>query len=171
MSLRPVVNFSGVASTRAYSPPPLSVSVIVKSGPVGNEHPSEPFETYDPHSSRRGRYSPSTNGLKNKLPKILGDRLPICVDLLVLLYRHLLFRLPSMYFFRVLRLFEDAEVSKPEMEQLVNGSVKRQSYAEDWSPSSNTPGLKRFKHNWEVFIDQVMQEWKTLNVVSALMLS
>jgi len=76
-----------------------------------------------------------------------------------------------MYFSRVTRLFEDAEVSWPEMEQLINGCVNEESYAEDWSPSSNTPALKRLKHDWEDFVQQVTQEWKTLNVVSALLLS
>jgi len=78
-----------------------------------------------------------------------------------------------MYLSRVSRLLEDAELSNPEMEQLKTGCVKGQSYAEDssWSPSSSTPALKKFKHNWEDFVDQVTREWKTLNVVSALLLT
>jgi len=34
-----------------------------------------------------------------------------------------------------------------------------------------TPALRKFKHSWEMFIDSLLREWKTLNVVSALLAS
>jgi len=34
-----------------------------------------------------------------------------------------------------------------------------------------TPALRKFKHSWEIFIDSLLREWKTLNVVSALLSS
>jgi len=44
-------------------------------------------------------------------------------------------------------------------------------FPDDWSPPVVSPALIRFKHSWEVFIDSLLREWKTLNVVSALLLS
>lgn len=44
-------------------------------------------------------------------------------------------------------------------------------YPEDWSPPAVSPALARFKNSWEAFIDSLMREWKTQNVVSALLLS
>jgi len=34
-----------------------------------------------------------------------------------------------------------------------------------------TPALRKFKYSWEMFIDSLLREWKTLNVVSALLSS
>lgn len=34
-----------------------------------------------------------------------------------------------------------------------------------------TSALRKFKHSWEMFIDSLLREWKTLNVVSALLAS
>ncbi len=42
---------------------------------------------------------------------------------------------------------------------------------EDWTAPFVSPALVRFKHSWEAFIDTLLREWKTLNVVSALLLT
>ena len=42
---------------------------------------------------------------------------------------------------------------------------------DDWAPPLVSSALIRFKASWETFIDSLMREWKTLNVVSALLLS
>ncbi|KIJ90622.1 hypothetical protein K443DRAFT_116351 [Laccaria amethystina LaAM-08-1] len=44
-------------------------------------------------------------------------------------------------------------------------------FPEDWTPPLVSPSLFRFKHSWEAFIDSLLREWKTLNVVSALLAS
>jgi hypothetical protein len=44
-------------------------------------------------------------------------------------------------------------------------------FAEDWTPPAVSPALARFKNSWEAFIDNLMREWKTQNIVSALLLS
>ncbi|KAJ6544246.1 hypothetical protein B0H19DRAFT_1170064 [Mycena capillaripes] len=125
------------------------------------------------------------------------DALPRQVYLLLLL------RLPSMYFSRVARIFEDAEVSRPDIERMIDAGMggdvlelyspptasARESLAasirvftpstthnplpfpDDWSPAVVSPALVRFKHSWEDFIGSLIKEWKTLNVVSALLLS
>ena len=164
------MNSSTDTSTRVNCSPNVYSSEITEAA-QSNRHISEPFQTHDPHIPRRNRRTPSTIGRNDETPGRFGAILLIYNEALVEVYRHLLFRLPTMYHSRVTQLIEDAEVSKPEMELLFHTLGKGVSYSEDWSPSSETPALKKFKHNWDVFITQVMQEWKTLNVVSALLLS
>ncbi|KAF7331048.1 hypothetical protein MVEN_02445100 [Mycena venus] len=118
-------------------------------------------------------------------------------------YLYLLLRLPSMYFSRVARIFEDAEVSRPDIERMIDAGIggdalefysppnasARESVAasirvptpnamhiplpfpDEWTPAVVSPALVRFKYSWEVFITSLIKEWKTLNVVSALLLS
>ncbi|KAF8644337.1 hypothetical protein AX16_008545 [Volvariella volvacea WC 439] len=154
-----------------------------------------------------------------------------------LMYLNFLLWLPAMYFSRVARIFEDAEVSKPDIQRMIEsrggggGSYLIPSAAdaaaaalnrstahamshplrvtgdasprhgiatglgvasqvaaaplagsslgvpaplpspEDWTPAYVSPALIRFKHSWEAFIDSLLREWKTLNLVSALLLS
>ncbi|KAG8932248.1 hypothetical protein FRC01_014889 [Tulasnella sp. 417] len=40
-----------------------------------------------------------------------------------------------------------------------------------WVPGVVSPGLARFRNEWEDFVDNLLKEWKTFNVVSALLLS
>ncbi|KXN91132.1 hypothetical protein AN958_02816 [Leucoagaricus sp. SymC.cos] len=150
----------------------------------------------------------------------VGDVLPR------LIYLNLLLRLPALYFSRVARIFRDAEISRPDIERMIEageycilpppfdpqiddsalyvtqplyvsqestndrrrdggkerGQLPRSGAAHSGrGPLSNTqeacpppivtPTLTRFKHSWEVFIDSLLREWKTLNVVSALLAS
>lgn len=44
-------------------------------------------------------------------------------------------------------------------------------FPEDWAPPAVSPALARFKNSWEEFIDSLLREWKTLNLVSALICS
>lgn len=120
-----------------------------------------------------------------------------------IVYLHVLLRLPALYFSRVARVFEDAEVSKPDIQRMIDASARGRGFAwdfhildsmrpgntqvpgttpnvaaptplpfpDDWTPSLVSPALIRFKHSWEAFIDSILREWKTLNVVSALLLS
>lgn len=137
------------------------------------------------------------------------------------LYLNLLLFLPAMYFSRVAKIFEDAEVSRPDIQRMIESgggsaflppSVSEQvtvgtrdstnqyppgtrspttataagialvgvtagaalvplPLPDEWSPPLVSPALIRFKQSWEVFIDSLLREWKTLNVVSALLLS
>ncbi|KAI0092886.1 hypothetical protein BDY19DRAFT_926949 [Irpex rosettiformis] len=121
------------------------------------------------------------------------------------LYLHVLLRLPAFYFSRVSRIFEDAEVSKHEVQRLIAACAPAQSdngvtsaaagigmsmgaamagtparpngfrpgnsvfpLPADWDPPSVSPALSRFKHSWEAFVDSLLREWKTLNLVSVL---
>lgn len=111
-------------------------------------------------------------------------------------YHWFLLHLPSLYWQRVARVFEDAEVSKPEIQRLIDAcgyfahdpSVDAViasgfatptagqktlalglPYPEEWNPPTVSPALARFKLSWESFVDTLMREWKTFNLVSALL--
>ena len=81
--------------------------------------------------------------------------------------------MPSLYFKRVWRIINEAQVSQPELTRIIQ---QRQSggefpIADQWIPPVVSPGLARFRYEWEYFIDTLLKEWKTFNVVSALLLS
>ncbi|KAH9987928.1 hypothetical protein BJV74DRAFT_840524 [Russula compacta] len=97
------------------------------------------------------------------------------------LYLHSQLRLPSLYFSRVARIFEDAAVSRPEIQRIIDACepVNAENmtgnvvlpFPEEWVPPNVSPALARFKRSWEGFVDSLIREWKTLNVLSALLLS
>lgn len=107
------------------------------------------------------------------------------------IYLHLLLRLPSLYFSRIARIYEDAELSRPDIQRLVDACAPQMQnhnsshvppgahyhpqpalpLADEWTVANVSPALLRFKHSWEAFIDSLLREWKTLNLVSALLLS
>ncbi|KAJ7113307.1 hypothetical protein C8R43DRAFT_131440 [Mycena crocata] len=95
------------------------------------------------------------------------------------IYLHLLLHLPLLYFSRVSRLFEDANLSLPDIRRM---AVANADQWKDGTPGAFkttlfpnyeaiSPNLLNFRHSWEGFIDSLLCEWKTQNVVSALMLS
>ncbi|KJA21607.1 hypothetical protein HYPSUDRAFT_202744 [Hypholoma sublateritium FD-334 SS-4] len=113
-------------------------------------------------------------------------------------YLNFLLRLPAMYFSRVARIFEDADVSRPDIQRMIStaGGAGRSGavagigvtaqasvapaatlmhlplpFPDEWTPPIVSPALIRFKHSWEAFIDSLLREWKTLNLVSALLAS
>ncbi len=121
----------------------------------------DPFIPLDPY-----RFTISSLLARNR--DILAHALDQCARQT---YRHLLLRLPSIYFSRVCRLFEDADVSRQEVMRMIEGVAKGAEFPVDWVPPAVSPALTRFKNSWEEFVDQVLREWKTLNLVSALLLS
>jgi hypothetical protein len=100
------------------------------------------------------------------------------------LYLHAQMRLPSLYFSRVARIFEDAAVSRPEIQRILDTVEAVETdfvqsrtrtvglpFTEEWVPPNVSPALARFKLSWENFVESLVREWKTLNVLSALLLS
>jgi len=130
------------------------------------------------------------------------------------IYLNFSLRLPAMYFSRVAKIFEEAEVSRPDIQRMIDAScnpglwtsshIRQQTprhivpgaatgialsgqtgavpaataalhyplpYPDEWTPSVVSPALVRFKHSWEGFIESLLREWKTLNLVSALLAS
>ncbi|KAJ7725425.1 hypothetical protein DFH07DRAFT_252722 [Mycena maculata] len=103
----------------------------------------------------------------------------VFVKLPRLIYINLLLRLPLLYFSRVTRLFEDANLSLPDIRRMAVANADQWkdgtpgALMTAWLPNDATvsPHLLNFRHSWEGFIDALLREWKTQNVVSALMLS
>jgi hypothetical protein len=106
------------------------------------------------------------------------------------LYLIVLLRLPSIYFSRVGRVFEYAELTKSELQRMIGLGGSAYLRDRDWSPTNVPPSLSRgffpmsllkgilmeflcsgFKVAWEELVDTLLKEWKTLNVLSALLLS
>ncbi|KAH0578199.1 hypothetical protein H2248_004074 [Termitomyces sp. 'cryptogamus'] len=84
---------------------------------------------------------------------------------------YFLFTLPSLYFSRVARIFEEAELSMPDIKRM---AIESANNTQDplWFPSAyGFPPVMRLKTSWEQFIDSLTKEWKTLNLVSVLLLS
>ncbi|PPQ92315.1 hypothetical protein CVT25_008521 [Psilocybe cyanescens] len=90
------------------------------------------------------------------------------------IYLHFLLRLPSLYFTRVARIFEEADLSLPELKKMAleTASTTKGGLDVQIFESSNVPlQYTRLKSTWEGFIDSVMREWKTFNIISVLLLS
>ncbi|KAL1734200.1 hypothetical protein EV714DRAFT_269123 [Schizophyllum commune] len=99
-----------------------------------------------------------------------------------MLYLCVLLRLPALYFSRVARVFENADLSQRDIDRMAVARVSQ------WGrhPEAAPPGiwqyepqpdekvsvtLLQFKSSWEHFVENLLKEWKTLNVVSALLTS
>ena len=93
------------------------------------------------------------------------------------IYLHLLLRLPSLYFSRVARIFEEADLTLPEIKKMALETASRGSPNSFDALSFETgiaavpPQYEKLKMTWESFIDSVMREWKTFNIISVLLLS
>lgn len=141
---------------RARSPSPLHF-LFPKS-----HHKYEPFLPIDPYKFNICKAANFGN---------FGD---LFSQILRQSYRHLLLRLPSIYFSRVTRVFTAAELSRPEVERMIEGRNHdrfRWPADHEWVDPIVSPAMIRFKESWECFIESVLKEWKTLNVVSALLLT
>ncbi|KAJ7056080.1 hypothetical protein C8F01DRAFT_993448 [Mycena amicta] len=104
----------------------------------------------------------------------------LLLELIRQLYFFALLRIPSLYFMRVSRLIEDANVSLPDILQMSaqraadpasNGNMYTFTVLNYASPSALPPHILQFRTTWNSFIDNLMREWKTQNVVSGLLLS
>lgn len=118
-------------------------------------------------------------------------------------YLYLLLRLPYLYFSRVTRIFEEAELSMPMIRQGILDAAKlkvggyetgqsmgmgrwrgrgmgmgmgrgwghpRHPWWLNLEPSENM-AYTRLQHTWQTFIDSLLKEWKTLNIISVLLLT
>ncbi|KIK92789.1 hypothetical protein PAXRUDRAFT_146559 [Paxillus rubicundulus Ve08.2h10] len=139
--------------------------------------------------------SPLTCAPKDRFHSLLRNARYFIADTLPRqIYLHMLLRLPSLYFSRIARVYEDAQLSKPDLDRMIHfysGCNQQQRlrasspippgahyhpdlalpFPEEWTTTNVPPALVRFKHSWEAFIDSLLREWKTLNLVSALLLS
>jgi hypothetical protein len=90
-------------------------------------------------------------------------------------YLHILLRLPELYFSRVARIFEEADLTLPEIKKMALETASKGKETHSihlaFETSSVPPAYESLKLTWESFIDSVMREWKTFNVISVLLLS
>ena len=94
------------------------------------------------------------------------------------IYLHLLLRLPHLYFTHVIHIFEDAEMSMPEIKQMaleannhlkkdLTTDISKTLYLESGFTS---PRYDHLSKSWRTFIDSLMGEWKIMNIISVLLL-
>ncbi|KAK7031649.1 hypothetical protein R3P38DRAFT_2522284 [Favolaschia claudopus] len=94
-------------------------------------------------------------------------------------YLHFLLRIPSLYFSRVTRIFEDARLSLPDIKRMACAKPDQWELSRDgaWQTTTNPDpmplpsSLLRFRSSWESFIDALLREWKTFNIISVLLMS
>ncbi|KAJ7869191.1 hypothetical protein B0H14DRAFT_2503648 [Mycena olivaceomarginata] len=171
----PQTQRTGPYSTRPYSavpPPPIP-------------YPHRDSEKVD--SSALELPPPATSVIKYSKSSPLGMFIFIVPVALFLfdfvprqLYLHLLLRIPSLYFSRVTRIFEDAQLSLPDIKRMARANADQWNTSENaiWQLSTQTPdqmplprSLLHFRSSWESFIDSLMREWKTFNIISVLLMS
>jgi hypothetical protein len=92
------------------------------------------------------------------------------------LYLHFLFRLPAFYFSRVALIFDEAEMTMSEIRQMApdHTTFREPDELHGYGFSikhTNPLKLNQLRATWAAFIDSLLMEWKTLNIVSVLLLS
>ena len=90
-------------------------------------------------------------------------------------YVLVMLRLPLLYFTRVARIFEEADLSVGDLKHMaleagLKSRGKTSSRYELEFQVQETPRYQTLKTTWGGFIDSVMQEWTTFNVISVLLL-
>ncbi|KIM38313.1 hypothetical protein M413DRAFT_244392 [Hebeloma cylindrosporum] len=136
-------------------PPPIAMS------PVIFYPPDAPVVYYPPSEV-------SESGYPSRAVTFVVQTMPREV------YLHFLLRLPSLYFSRVARIFEEADLTLPEIKKMAleTASQGKDAQFDIQAFESNVPPqYERLKSTWEAFIDSVMREWKTFNIISVLLLS
>ncbi|KAG6900290.1 hypothetical protein C0993_000263 [Termitomyces sp. T159_Od127] len=167
-SSAPGLVLDDASSTKYTSVNPFKSRVRRNSLPIAFEHfkadsvTETPGRVVYPYSHRRKRLLVMLVESLNLAFNFLWECLPRQV------YLHLLLRLPTFYWSRVARIFEEAEMTMPEIENVAlqaMGSITIEQLHLTGSAGAN------LKVTWETFIDSLLREWKTLNIVSVLLLS
>jgi hypothetical protein len=84
------------------------------------------------------------------------------------LYLIFLFRLPALYFVRVARIFEEADLSLEEIGEMAVNAVN--AHVDGQEDSNANTKHDRLKKAWELLINRLVREWETFNFVSVLLL-
>ena len=87
---------------------------------------------------------------------------PVTSGLLDFLYNAVFLFLPYFYRFRVLQVLRGVKLTENEIVYRFNSGRQESAAPRSW---------EEVKRSWNEFIDSVLKEWKTLNIVSALLLS
>jgi hypothetical protein len=101
------------------------------------------------------------------------------------LYQHfLLLRLPNLYFSRVARIFEEADLSLNELKTMALESAEKNlsnkngkgNHNHVWQWEYGTargclpPAYDSLRATWDEFVGNLLREWKTFNLISVLLL-
>ena len=131
--------------------------------PEGN-HPIGDLPTSQTNHTNTTPYWRSENGMWATLDMLLRQ-----------LYLHLLLRLPYVYFFRVVEIFEDSNLSLSEIKKMALETAFYNNgyrYAAPHETASIIPAqYKELEESWNTFVDSLLRDWNTYNIVSALLLS
>ena len=152
-----------------------------------------PYNPYYPQYTDHGSFSgisyppqPQRSGPLHQPPELPNksffSRLTKVVLKFVLItfptqmYLYILLRLPSLYFSRVAQIFEEADMTLPEIKkmalEMASQGLRREFELEmAFESCSVPPAYRRLTSVWESFIDSLMREWKTLNIISVLLLT
>ncbi|EKM82242.1 hypothetical protein AGABI1DRAFT_105540 [Agaricus bisporus var. burnettii JB137-S8] len=187
-----------------FAPKPVSRIVFHETSEIESRHTPEvhslPPTTSSPVNSKHGFDSPiscaSVSGgdrdlqipqadkpqqytLNDYAKFFIADTLPRQLYLLFL------FRLPALYFLRVARIFEEADLAPEEIEEMavtavttndheaaVTASDHEHNHEHTHGGGNLNPQKKydRLKDAWELLINRFVREWETFNVVSVLLL-
>ena len=85
-------------------------------------------------------------------------------------YLYFLLGLPSIYFTRVATVFQEADVTLQEMEKYAVRSASARQF-DIHTLKTELPAYQKMTTAWTEFIDTLLREWKTLNLISVLLLS
>ena len=91
-------------------------------------------------------------------------------------YLCMMLRIPAFYFGRVARLFEGGGLRTEDIRYMIATSHVQRMRLESESESNDPalamrPVLRAFMIRWDQFISILVEDWKTLNLISALLLS
>ncbi|TFK70817.1 hypothetical protein BDN72DRAFT_838491 [Pluteus cervinus] len=176
----------GRQDSQAYPLPPRRIKRYAAANPY--EIPTL-FESPTPDSTKDAEaQSPeqafSTSSVsapgKPRAPEVKKAKLT-WKTLPVQLYLHTLLRLPDMYWNRLDRIFRDADdeaasSSTPSLLGLgdltaLSASVSMGGAGLGGESEEDFTHSPRFASAWESFVESLIKEWETLNVVAALLLS
>lgn len=118
-----------------------------------------------PASPRPPNYSPPFAGdqtfpVRAYILAFILDTLPRQI------YLHMLLRLPYLYFTRVIRILEETNLSLPQIKRNI-----RETAQQNISYTNSVIQYGNLERTWGLFIDSLIEEWKTLNIISVLLLS
>ena len=85
------------------------------------------------------------------------------------MYLYFLLGVPRLYFTRVANIFEDTNLPKDQMERLVLESASARRNPKLFSFHNEV--FTNLTMSWTHFIDTLLREWKTMNLISVLLLS
>ncbi|KAF8805054.1 hypothetical protein BYT27DRAFT_7193587 [Phlegmacium glaucopus] len=187
----PEITLENRRSSPVYIPPTSSNAISYYKPPTRSSEVALPsssryIASYDLTSAIKHEYPiPSTHPasqpplIHHPSPNLAIYILAFLLDTLPRqIYLHLMLRLPHLYFTHVIRIFEDAEMSMPEIKQMaleassyLKGPTTDISKALYFKQGSSNPRYDNLSSSWGAFIDSLIKEWKTLNIISVLLLS